>query len=486
MNEVPFETTSVPPKFSVVIPVYNVENYLNQCLESVISQTISDIEIICVNDGSTDRSLEVLREFEQKDSRVKVIDREHKGAGTARNTGLRYAHGTYLALLDADDFFEPEMLEECYRTLEKDKSDIVIFTVNRYDDKTKEVQFLPRSIRKEFLPSHVPFSPTEIKERLFNSFQNWAWNKIFRRSFIEEKGIRFQDVIRTNDMAFTCEALAKAELISIIDKPFVCHRVGSGTNLQATNHLAPGAFWDAYLETKRRLEEAGLYQTYRQSFLNWILHGSLYNMHSNKTEYGQLYVSGLLKYRGEADFGFAAHDRDYYYDQRQYDAYISILKADTPELVSELRQKNVKAETACQNKLASMQKEYQEKSARMQKKYQMDLEKTKKEYREDTARMQEKNQLDLEKAKKEYLEDTARMRENYQLDLEKTKKEYQADLYRIRAEYRRRLNSSQKECQKAKDFSDALQRSTSFKIGSAITLIPGTIKRKLKKHFTDQ
>ncbi len=442
VNEVPFEITSVLPKFSVIIPVYNDESYLDQCLGSIISQTISDIEIICVNDGSTDRSPEILREFEQKDSRIKVVDQEHKGAGTARNTGLRYAHGIYLALLDADDFFEPEMLEECCRTLEKDKSDIVIFTANRYDEQTKEVQFLPRSIRKEFLPSHVPFSPAEIKEHLFNSFQNWAWNKMFRRSFIEENGIRFQDVPRTNDMAFTCEALAKAERISIIDKPFVYHRVGSGTNLQSTNHLAPGAFWDAYLETKRRLETAGVYQIYEQSFLNWVLQGSLYNMRSNKTEYGQLYVSGLLKYRGETDFGFAAHDRDYYYDQRQYDAYISILNADTPKLVSELRLKNVKTETACQNKLTRMQKEYQ---------------------------------LDLEKAKKEY-----------QLDLEKAKKEFRASLNRVRTEYQRRLYSAQKECQRAKDFSDALLQSTSFKIGSAITLIPGTIIRKLKKHFTDQ
>ena len=101
-------------KVSVIIPVYNAAEFLGQGLDSLLNQTLHDIEIICVNDGSSDKSLEILKEYEKKDSRIKVIDQENQGAGAARNNGMAIAQGEYLSFLDADDFFEKNMLEESY------------------------------------------------------------------------------------------------------------------------------------------------------------------------------------------------------------------------------------------------------------------------------------------------------------------------------------------------------------------------------------
>ena len=97
-------------KVSVIIPVYNSEKYIGTCLDSIINQTLQEIEIICVNDGSTDRTSEILQFYREKDSRIKIIEQENAGAGAARNYGLRNSSGEYLSFLDADDFFENDMM----------------------------------------------------------------------------------------------------------------------------------------------------------------------------------------------------------------------------------------------------------------------------------------------------------------------------------------------------------------------------------------
>ena len=117
---------------SVIVPVYNVENYLRQCLNSITGQTLKNIEIICVDDSSTDGSKRILEEYAKKDERVKIITQPNKGAGAARNNGLSVAKGKYLSFLDSDDFFEPDMLEHAYNKAEEDCADFVVFKSDQY------------------------------------------------------------------------------------------------------------------------------------------------------------------------------------------------------------------------------------------------------------------------------------------------------------------------------------------------------------------
>ena len=122
---------------SVIIAVYNAEKFLGQCLDSIVGQTLKDIEIICVNDGSTDSSLEILEEYAKKDSRLKVFTKENEGLGgaSARNYGLDIACGKYISILDSDDFFELEMLEKAVKKAEATNSDIVVFGGYEYDNR---------------------------------------------------------------------------------------------------------------------------------------------------------------------------------------------------------------------------------------------------------------------------------------------------------------------------------------------------------------
>ena len=115
------------PKVSVIIPVYNVEKYLRECLDSVVNQTLKDIEIICINDGSPDNSLAILEEYAKKDSRIIVISQENSGVSTARNVGIDLAKGDYLYFIDADDYAEPDLLELSYQKALSTQCDIVNF-----------------------------------------------------------------------------------------------------------------------------------------------------------------------------------------------------------------------------------------------------------------------------------------------------------------------------------------------------------------------
>ena len=119
-------------KVSVIIPVYNAEKYLKQCLNSICRQTLQEIEIICVDDGSTDNSLNILQEYTNADPRIQVLTQKNQGAGAARNYGLRTARGLYLSFLDADDFFEPNMLEEAVNTIELYSADFVVFESDQF------------------------------------------------------------------------------------------------------------------------------------------------------------------------------------------------------------------------------------------------------------------------------------------------------------------------------------------------------------------
>ena len=113
------------PKVSVVVPIYNVEKYLRQCLDSIVNQTLKDIEIICVDDGSTDSSPEIIQEYAAKDSRVKVITKPNSGYGNSMNRGFDLAEGEYVGIVESDDYAELDMFEKLYQRAEKNKLDVV-------------------------------------------------------------------------------------------------------------------------------------------------------------------------------------------------------------------------------------------------------------------------------------------------------------------------------------------------------------------------
>ena len=238
-------------KVSVILPVYNVERYLEQCLDSIVGQTLKDIEIICVDDGSTDNSLNILKNYQKKDSRIRLIEQKNAGAGAARNVGMRTACGQCLSFLDSDDFFEPDMLEKAYECLEQYQADFVVFDSDQFHMDKQEFVDVPWVFRKQEIPPYMPFSHRELTDNVFKVFVGWAWDKLYRRSFVEAHALQFQEQRTSNDLLFVFSAFVLAKRIAVVDQVLAHQRRGSSTSLSVTREKSWHCFYDALTALRR-------------------------------------------------------------------------------------------------------------------------------------------------------------------------------------------------------------------------------------------
>lgn len=268
------------PKVSVIIPVYNTEKYLRQCLDSVTGQTLREIEIICVDDGSTDRSLEVLKQYAAEDSRITVLTQKNLYAGAARNQGLAIAKGEYLSFLDSDDFFDASLLEKLYRKAKDIDADVVICSSKMFHQDTGKTTDMPWMLIMRYLPARQPFSWRDIPGDIFQITSPAPWSKLFKRAFIQTKCIEFQSTRNSNDLYFTNMAFALADRIGYVNESLVHYRVAHGGNLQAGKGKSPRDFYYALCAIRDKLREEGLYHELEESFLKAVQANCDYNFKS--------------------------------------------------------------------------------------------------------------------------------------------------------------------------------------------------------------
>lgn len=318
------------PLVSVIVPVYNAEKYLSQCLDSIVDQSLSRIEIVLVDDGSFDSSPELLARYAEKDKRVRVIRSQNKGAGAARNEGLAIASGKYLSFLDADDFFEADMLEAAFNAAERDCADVVAFGGWLYDEEGNANRQASWFFRRDGMPSSC-FSPKEASGVLFDLFGNYTWNKLFKRDFILAKGIKFQEIERTNDLLFTCSALFLARKITALDKAFVHYRVTNHSSLQSTNDRSPLCFVSAFRALKESLESNGAYSLYEGSFVNHFVDAVVANCNSMKSLDGLRRIKEHSANCIEPEFNLSEGGERFGCDADLLDQYRMLLDSDLDE-----------------------------------------------------------------------------------------------------------------------------------------------------------
>lgn len=308
------------PKVSVIIPVYNVCDYLGQCLNSVISQTLEEMEVICVNDGSTDNSLDILKEFAEKDSRITVITQENAGAGAARNNGMRHAHGKYLSFLDSDDFFENNMLEEAYTKAEQLDADFVIYKSDQYNsdhDKFVEVSW---AVRESELPPYEPFHFRQLTMNIFKVFIGWAWDKLYKREFIEQYQLQFQEQRTTNDMLFVFSALVLAKRMALVPKILAHQRRDAKDSLSKTRENSWPCFYHALTALRERLVREGYYNELEKDFINYALHFSLWN-YNTLAEPTKSKLKDKLVSEWFAELQIKGKSKDYFSASNEYRQY---------------------------------------------------------------------------------------------------------------------------------------------------------------------
>lgn len=187
-------------KVSVIVPVYNVEKYLKRCLDSLINQTLSDIDIICINDGSKDSSLQILEQYAQKDSRIVIYNQENSGLSVARNTGLEHASGEYIGFVDSDDWVDLDFYEKLYNSAKNNNADIAVADFIREHPNKK-----PKRLK---LKEEKIYTTPEDKFMICKVYrEGCVWNKIYRTEFIHSINLKFVPKMYYEDRDFTIRSL---------------------------------------------------------------------------------------------------------------------------------------------------------------------------------------------------------------------------------------------------------------------------------------
>lgn len=297
------------PKASIIIPCYNAEKYLPDTLMSARNQTERDIEIICVDNNSTDATRDILEQAAAEDSRIQVLEEKTAGEGPARQKGFVAATGKWLYFLDADDLMEPQLLEHAIARGENTDADLVIFRTLTLNDVTGEVLPIGYSYMREWLPEEIDvFDPHEWPKRILNSFQNWVHNKLFRASYVHERNLSFQPLHRTADLLFTCRALTEARRIALLDEYLHRFRINNANSAMATSDRYPLDFYEALMALRDTLKEQGTWGLYHDSYISWAAISVIANLEVARSLEGFATIANKMKKGGLQELDLADAD----------------------------------------------------------------------------------------------------------------------------------------------------------------------------------
>lgn len=310
------------PNISVIMPLFNAERYLPEALQSVLSQTYRDFELICINDCSTDHTAEILMNFQEKDSRIKIEEnKERLGAGPSRNKGLKAAKGKYVIFLDGDDIFEEELLEKASTAMEKYQADIVLF---EYLHVPSETIYTKRVIERSdsFIRNYckTTFSVSDFEARDFKR-SNSPCDKMFLRSFLEENKLEFQDLPSSNDVFFVNMAIFCAKrIIWLEDRRVMVYARDHFEPSRISNDRDPMCTYYAMeklaveLNKRNMFDKCAKFYYYALASIMWSFVTKEKDEERKRKLYELLHKEGISK--------CVEYGKDYYDQINEYDKYV--------------------------------------------------------------------------------------------------------------------------------------------------------------------
>lgn len=277
-------------EISVIIPIYNCEEFLDDSVGGILNQTFKDIEVICVDDGSTDGSLDRLNEFAQKDSRVHVFHQENQGGGIARNFAMTKATGKYLYFMDADDIIYPEALDACYRLCEEKDLDFVLFkAISYFEDlgKYEEHEYFTMSKLYECVGDEV-FSFEDVGDLIVN-FSVTPWGKLYNREFVMKSGAQFAHQLSFHDNKFFFEMLFHSKRILFLNETYYVRRIHSNSLIGSRNRKFFNVFiaYDQIFDIFRKYNH---FEEYKRPLYNWKINILYFRFRKIHEEYKQEFL----------------------------------------------------------------------------------------------------------------------------------------------------------------------------------------------------
>lgn len=306
-------------KVSVVMPVYNADEYLSVAIESVLSQTLNDIELICIDDGSTDKSLEIIKKFQLSDDRIRIVTENNAGQSVARNKGIVRARGEFIIFLDADDFFEPTLISSLYELAVEHNLDIAVAKYDNYNNKQGKFQPSIDEPHSEIFKSGVVASKNECPDYILQSTTGYVWNKLFRTSFIREKELSFAPELYVfEDVHFVCCALSLAERVARVDSILIHHRIYSTQSRAKLFKKYYSQVPVVYLQIKDFLARHGMYIPLSRSFLNFSA-GRCYKIYNLLWRDAKEKFWDTLHYGNADSLGWFKHEPSDFEDRDVYE-----------------------------------------------------------------------------------------------------------------------------------------------------------------------
>ena len=315
------------PEISVIMPVFNAERFLKDSLNDLLRQTMRGLEIICVDDGSTDLTPQILQEYAEKDERIVLLKQDHQFAGAARNLGIRNARGKYLIFLDADDRFRSGMLRTLFDTAEENEAEITVCKFEKFDNETGIVLPLPYTCDPGCYAKKV-FSKADDPDRIFSFTNPGPSNKLFLHKFILDKNLTFPTISSGEDLPFVVTALAEASRITTVDQVLMQYRVNNNSSLTGAQGKNPLSFFDALLELRNRLKERGLFPELERAFVNLAAVITFFSLHATASSASFQKIYEFVKNSALSELGLSGHGEGYIfvYPDMEFDKRIRVIR----------------------------------------------------------------------------------------------------------------------------------------------------------------
>lgn len=284
----------ISPKISVIIPVYNVEKYLRKCLDTIILQTYTNLEIICINDGSTDSSEQILNEYEQNDSRVIVVNQENSGQSAARNKGLEIATGDYISFIDSDDWVSLSLYQKFIDSLNSLNSsvDIYLFNAQMHPIKLSLLDISEKNmfnIKKWKIQNDKLLYSVDDCSNPFDANMS-ACNKIYKKSYLDSLNLKFEENLIFEDKVFHFESFLRTKKIYINNEPLYHYRQHS----DSTMHTIKNNVFDVFkvvLMIEKALLDSETYEKNKYAFFQFFLRHFVYLLFaSTSSDKEKLYI----------------------------------------------------------------------------------------------------------------------------------------------------------------------------------------------------
>lgn len=238
-------------KVSIIIPVFNTEKYLKRCIDSLIQQTLKEIEIICVNDGSKDKSLNILEEYAQKDSRITIINKSNEGQSIARNIGIQKAKGEYIGFVDSDDWVDKDFYEKLYNTATKTNSEIAVAGIIRLHKFNRKNHLLIKDcISTDNYQKKIEICDVPDK--------SYVWNKIYKRSELQKNNLTFKPGVIYEDVIFTPQVLNKLKRLVSVPNTYYYYWRNANSTVTLRSEKAKKDSVDAHLWANNYLIQNGI------------------------------------------------------------------------------------------------------------------------------------------------------------------------------------------------------------------------------------